>query len=109
MPELEFAKDHDKSNTESSIKDRWKGCTMQYINNIKKDAFGDHWQITGGMYKGGNYYARRYFRIDEFYEECIKYPKFLELLKEYVAKNKDAEHIYKDIVTSVLKITTDMH
>eukprot|EP00957_Ditylum_brightwellii_P016991 1280962-Ditylum_brightwellii.AAC.1 len=97
MPELESAKDHDKSSTKSSIEDRWKGCTMQYINDVKKDTFGGHWQITDGMYKEGKYYTRRYFRIDEFNKECIKYPKFLELLKEYVAKNKDVQRIYEDI------------
>eukprot|EP00957_Ditylum_brightwellii_P126611 9650638-Ditylum_brightwellii.AAC.1 len=109
MPELESAKNHDMSCTELSIEDRWKGCTMQYINNVKKDAFGGHWQITCGMYKGGIYYTRRYFRIDEFYEECIKNPKCLELFKEYVAKNKDVQHIYEHNVTSVLLKTTDIH
>eukprot|EP00957_Ditylum_brightwellii_P179845 13700347-Ditylum_brightwellii.AAC.1 len=40
MPMLKSAKDHDKSCTESFIEDRWKGCTMQYINNVKKAPCG---------------------------------------------------------------------
>eukprot|EP00957_Ditylum_brightwellii_P116535 8889192-Ditylum_brightwellii.AAC.1 len=40
MPRLESTKDHDKSCTESSIEDIWKGCTMQYINNMKKAPCG---------------------------------------------------------------------
>eukprot|EP00957_Ditylum_brightwellii_P183616 13985867-Ditylum_brightwellii.AAC.1 len=60
-------------------------------------------------FKGGKYHERRYFRIDEFYEECIKHPQFLELLKKYVAKNKDVQHIYNAIATRVLKTSTDIH
>eukprot|EP00957_Ditylum_brightwellii_P114340 8718295-Ditylum_brightwellii.AAC.1 len=40
MPRLELTKDHDKSCTELSIEDEWKGCTMQYINNVKKAPCG---------------------------------------------------------------------
>eukprot|EP00957_Ditylum_brightwellii_P114937 8765654-Ditylum_brightwellii.AAC.1 len=40
MPRSESTKDHDKSCTESSIEDNWKGCTMKYINNVKKEPSG---------------------------------------------------------------------
>eukprot|EP00957_Ditylum_brightwellii_P107580 8207786-Ditylum_brightwellii.AAC.1 len=43
MSKLEPAKDNNMSSNELSIEDRWKGCTMHYINNVKKDAFGGHW------------------------------------------------------------------
>eukprot|EP00957_Ditylum_brightwellii_P056286 4266521-Ditylum_brightwellii.AAC.1 len=109
MPRLESTKYHDKSSTESSIEDKWKGCMMQYINNVKKAPCGGHWQIIGGMYKGDKYHARKYFRIGEFYEECIKHPQILELLRKYVAKNKEVQHIYKDILNCVLETSTDMH
>eukprot|EP00957_Ditylum_brightwellii_P022302 1682986-Ditylum_brightwellii.AAC.1 len=52
MPESEPANDEDISCDKLSIEDRWKGCTMGYINNVKRSSFGGHWQITGGMYKG---------------------------------------------------------
>eukprot|EP00957_Ditylum_brightwellii_P209196 15360755-Ditylum_brightwellii.AAC.1 len=52
MPELEPAKADDMSSNELSIEDRWKGCTMQYINNMKNDAFGGHWLISCTMYDG---------------------------------------------------------
>jgi hypothetical protein len=60
---------------------------MEYINDVKKAPSGGNWQITCGMFKGDTYHGRRFFRIDEFYEQCIKHLQFLELLKEYVAKN----------------------
>eukprot|EP00957_Ditylum_brightwellii_P101676 7748758-Ditylum_brightwellii.AAC.1 len=40
MPRSESTKDHDMSCTESSIDDEWKGCTMKYINNVKKAPSG---------------------------------------------------------------------
>eukprot|EP00957_Ditylum_brightwellii_P186809 14224402-Ditylum_brightwellii.AAC.1 len=40
MPRSESKKDHDKSCTESSIEGEWKGCTMKYINNVKKATSG---------------------------------------------------------------------
>eukprot|EP00957_Ditylum_brightwellii_P173177 13183499-Ditylum_brightwellii.AAC.1 len=40
MPELEPAKDDDASYDESSIEDIWKGCVMEYINNVKRNEFG---------------------------------------------------------------------
>eukprot|EP00957_Ditylum_brightwellii_P102130 7785562-Ditylum_brightwellii.AAC.1 len=40
MPRLQSAKDHVKSCTELFIEDRWKGCTMQYINSVKKAPCG---------------------------------------------------------------------
>eukprot|EP00957_Ditylum_brightwellii_P008898 673856-Ditylum_brightwellii.AAC.1 len=43
MPESKPAKDDDMSINKLSIGDRWKGYTMQYIKNAKKDAFGCHW------------------------------------------------------------------
>eukprot|EP00957_Ditylum_brightwellii_P120616 9201444-Ditylum_brightwellii.AAC.1 len=109
MPRSESTKDHDKSCTELSIEDKWKECTMKYINNVKKAPSGGNWQITGGMFKGDKYHARRFFRIDEFYQECNKRPQFLELLNEYVAKNKDVQHIYNAIVTRSFKTSTDIH
>ena len=39
MPESEPAKDEGMSCDESSIEDRWKGYTIEYINNVKRNAF----------------------------------------------------------------------
>eukprot|EP00957_Ditylum_brightwellii_P174674 13300055-Ditylum_brightwellii.AAC.1 len=52
MPKSKSTKDHDKSCTESSIENEWKGCTMKYINNVKNTPSGDNWQITCGMFEG---------------------------------------------------------
>eukprot|EP00957_Ditylum_brightwellii_P198995 15168325-Ditylum_brightwellii.AAC.1 len=75
---------------------------------MKKDVFGGHWVISCSMYDGRQT-SRRYCNQEEYYQICTKNPKCLEYLKEYVAKNKDVQHIYEDIVTSVLKTTTDIH
>eukprot|EP00957_Ditylum_brightwellii_P142658 10869335-Ditylum_brightwellii.AAC.1 len=68
MPKLEPAKDHDKSCTKLSIEDRWKGCTIQYINNVKKATCGGHWLISCTMYDGRQS-SRRYCRQEEYYQE----------------------------------------
>eukprot|EP00957_Ditylum_brightwellii_P041075 3110546-Ditylum_brightwellii.AAC.1 len=60
--------------------------TMDRINNVRKNSFGGHWQITGAMHIGGKFDAKRHFGIHEFYEENI-------------AKNKDVQHIYEEIET----------
>eukprot|EP00957_Ditylum_brightwellii_P140520 10705814-Ditylum_brightwellii.AAC.1 len=79
MPGSEPAKDDDMSSNELSIEDIWEGYTIKSIANVK----------------------------GEYCQECIKNPKCLELLKEYVAKNEDVQHIYEDIEKQVINATTD--
>ena len=49
------------------------------------------------MYDADGKFSRRFCRKQEFYQECIKNSKCLELLKEYAAQNEDEQHIYEDI------------
>eukprot|EP00957_Ditylum_brightwellii_P190353 14490172-Ditylum_brightwellii.AAC.1 len=93
MPELEPAKDDDMS-CELSTKDRWEGCTMD-------------WLIIGAIYKGGKFNTGRYFGKDEFFQECIKNPNYLVLLKKYVSINTNVQHIYEEIESRVINTTTD--
>eukprot|EP00957_Ditylum_brightwellii_P212398 15367214-Ditylum_brightwellii.AAC.7 len=106
MSELEPAKDDDMSCGDLSTKNRWEGYTMKMINNVKKDSFGGHWLISCSMY-ARRLPSRRFCRQEEEYQECIKNPNCLELLKEHVAKNKNVQHIYEEIENRVFKATTD--
>eukprot|EP00957_Ditylum_brightwellii_P185613 14132211-Ditylum_brightwellii.AAC.1 len=94
LPESKLAKDDDMSSTESPIDDRWKGYTMKRISNVLRAPFGCHWLISCSIQQ-------------EYYKECIKNPKCLELLKECAAQNEEAQLFYEDIEKQDINATTD--
>eukprot|EP00957_Ditylum_brightwellii_P085597 6511211-Ditylum_brightwellii.AAC.1 len=107
MPESKPAKDDDMSSNESSINDRWKGYTMQHISDLLRDSFGRHWLISCSMYDANGQFSRRFCRKQEYYQECIKNPKCLTLLKEYAAKNEEGQLFYEEIKKDAIIATTD--
>eukprot|EP00957_Ditylum_brightwellii_P186253 14179137-Ditylum_brightwellii.AAC.1 len=70
MPESESAKDDDKSSTDLSVDDPWKGYTMQRITNVSKDLFGSHWVVSCAMYDADDELTRDY--ADE-HEEVLSF------------------------------------
>eukprot|EP00957_Ditylum_brightwellii_P179589 13680537-Ditylum_brightwellii.AAC.1 len=58
IPESKSAKDDDKSSTESSVDDIWKGYTMRLITDVSKAQFGGHWLISCSMYDAANNFRR---------------------------------------------------
>eukprot|EP00957_Ditylum_brightwellii_P193590 14741528-Ditylum_brightwellii.AAC.1 len=59
------------------------------------------------MYDEESRYSRKYCRQQEYYQECIKNPKCLGLLKEYAAQSEEAQHIYEDNDKQAINTTTD--
>eukprot|EP00957_Ditylum_brightwellii_P000372 28932-Ditylum_brightwellii.AAC.1 len=107
MPESKPAKDNDMSSNESSINDRWKGYTIQRISDVSRESFGGHWLISCSMYDADGKFSRRLCRKQEYYQECIKNPKCLKLMKEYAAKNEEGQLFYEEIEKDVINATTD--
>eukprot|EP00957_Ditylum_brightwellii_P076503 5814873-Ditylum_brightwellii.AAC.1 len=107
MSESKSAKDDDTSSTKSSVDDRWKGYTMWRISNASKALCGGHWIISCSMYDADGYFSRRFCRKQEFYQECIKNSKCLELLKDYAIQHQEVLYFYNEIEKDVINATTD--